>query len=107
MGKIILQKPEVKLMTRLESEKEKPIIFMVNSSRYLLDYVIVVFEEYGYRLVVNRSGEIITNEMYETLKGAKIAFLKFHHLSAFFDDDSPIWSQAYVPDKEWLEKRLK
>jgi len=107
MGKIILQKPELKLLTRLESEKEKKIIIMVNSSRYLLDYVIVVFEEYGYRLVVNRSGEIITDNTYETLGGAKVAFLKFKHLMAFFDADRPKWSHAYVPDKEWLEKRVK
>jgi len=107
MGKIILQKPELKLLTGLESEKEKKIIIMVNSSRYLLDYVIVVFEEYGYRLVVNRSGEIITDNTYETLGGAKVAFLKFKHLMAFFDADRPKWSHAYVPDKEWLEKRVK
>jgi AraC-like DNA-binding protein len=66
-----------------------------------------VFEEYGYRLVVNRSGEIITDNTYETLGGAKVAFLKFNHLMAFFDADRPKWSHAYVPDKEWLEKRVK
>jgi len=107
MGKIILQKPELKLLTRLESEKEKKIIIMVNSSRYLLDYVIVVFEEYGYRLLVNRKGEIITDKMYETLGGAKVAFLKFKHSMAFFDGDRPIWSHAYIPDKKWLGKRVK
>jgi hypothetical protein len=67
----------------------------------------VVFEPYGYRLVVNRSGDIITNKIYETLKGAKIAFLKFFHLLAHSEDDKPQWSHAYVPEEEWLEEKLQ
>jgi hypothetical protein len=38
---------------------------------------------------------------------AKIAFLKFHHLLAFNDDDRPIWSHAYDRDKEWIFEKLK
>ena len=80
---------------------------MINLCRYFPDYVFVVFEEYGYRLIVNRSGEVVTDEIYETLNGAKIAFHKFHRSLAFYDDEKPIWSHEYGADKEWVEKRIK
>jgi len=101
------QMPDLQLLTGIEAKKEKKIIFMVNSAQYLLNYVMVVFEDFGYRLVVNRAGDIITDKIYDTLKGAKIAFLKFHHFFAYNKDVKPEWTRAYVPDNEWLEEKLQ
>ena len=107
MLKIRKQMPDLQLLTDVEAKKEKKITFMINSGRYLLNYVLVVFEDDGFRLVVNQSGEIITDKTYETLRGAKIAFLKFHHFLAHNDELKPIWSHSYVPEKEWLDEKLQ
>ncbi len=90
-----------------EEEKEKKIIHLNNSIHYLLECVFIVFEEEGYRLMVDRGGEIITDKNYKTVQGAKIAFLKFHGLLAVMDEVRAKWSHAYPPGKEWLEQRLK
>jgi hydroxymethylpyrimidine pyrophosphatase-like HAD family hydrolase len=97
----------LQLLSDVEAKKRKKITFMINSGRYLLNYVMVVFEDLGYRLVVNRSGDIITDKIYETLKGAKIAFLKFHHFLAHNEEVKPIWSHVYVPEEEWLREKLQ
>jgi hypothetical protein len=97
----------IQIETRLEVKNEPKIIFLINSMHYLLEYVMIVFEEENYRLVVNRFGEIVTDENYKTLRGAKIAFLKFHGLLASNEKIRSKWSHIYKPDKEWLEQRLK
>ncbi len=99
--------PTVELQLETRIEVERKIIPLINSNHYLLEYVFIVFDEEDYRLVVNRCGEIITDENYKTVKGAKIAFLKFHGFLAVMDEVRARWSHAYTPDKEWLEQRLK
>ena len=96
---------EFKLEPTIEEEME--IIRLINESRYLLQYVMILFEEEGYRLVVKRGCKIITNKNYKTLNEAKEAFLELHGSLAFKDDVLPIWSHIYPPDKGWLEKKLE
>ncbi len=98
--------PTVALQLETLKEEEIKIIFLNNSNHYLLEYVFILFEEEGYRLVVNRGGEILTNKNYKTVKGAKTAFLKFHGLWAVMDDVRPIWSHVYTPPTEWLDQIL-
>ncbi len=107
MNKIKNPTVELQLLRIKEEENEKKIICLNNSSHYLLEYVFIVFEEEGYRLVVDKGGEIITNKNYKTVQGAKVAFFKVHSLLAVMDGVRPIWSHAYPPGKEWLEQRLK
>ncbi len=97
----------IQIETRIEEKNEAKIILLTNSIHYSLEYVFITFEEESYRLVVNRDGELVTDENYKTLKGAKIAFLKFHGLWAINEKIRPKWSHIYTPDNEWLEQRLK
>ena len=99
--------PTVDLRLETIMEIEKKIICLINSYHYLLKDVFIVFEEESYRLVVYRRGEIIINEKYKTVKGAKIALLKFFSFMAHNEKISAKWTAPYVPIKKWLEQRLK
>ncbi len=99
--------PTVELQLETSIEEEFKIIRLINENHYLLEYVFILFEEEGYRLVVNRGGEIITNKNYKTVKGAKKAFLKCHGLRSVMDDVRPKWSHVYTPPAEWLDQRLE
>ena len=92
-------------MTTFKNEKKNKIVFLVNSINYLLDWVIIVFEEGGYRLIVSNRGNICTDRHYETLKGAKIAFIRQYRFAAFSRPDIPEWSPPYRPDRDWLEEK--
>jgi hypothetical protein len=92
-------------MTESKSEKKNKIVFLVNSINYLLDWVIIVFEDEGYRLIVSNRGAISTDRYYETLKGAKIAFIRQYRFAAFSNPDIPEWSPPYRPDDDWLEQK--
>ncbi len=92
-------------MTRIEVERE--IIRLINSYHYCLGLVFIVFDEKSYRLVVYRKGEIVTDQSYKTVKGTKIAFLKFFSFMAHNEKIRANWSHIYTPDTKWLEKRLK
>ena len=99
--------PAVELQLETTIEEERKIISLTNSRRYFLGYVFIVFEEESCRLVVYRKGKIVTDENYKTMKGAKIAFLKFFSFMAPNEKIRAYWTAPYVPYKEWLEKRLE
>lgn len=90
-----------------ESEEGKEIIILTNPVVYWLDYVIIVFEEKGYRLVVCSRKKILTDKRYKDVRGAKIAFLKYHQFRAINRELKPIWSGIYAPDRNWLDDRIK
>jgi hypothetical protein len=99
--------PTVEFKLEPTIEEKSKVISLFNSHLFFLGRVFIVFEEEGYRLVVKRGGEIITNKNYKTVNEAKIAFLEFHGSLAFKDDVVPIWSHIYPPEKEWLEEKLE
>jgi hypothetical protein len=83
------------------------MFFLIHSIHDLLEYLFIVFEEEGYRLVVNRVGKIIKNKNYKTVEEAKEAFFNDYSLLAVMDGVIPQWTNAYPPDIEWLDQRLK
>ena len=99
--------PTIFLRLETKIEVEKKIVRLINSYQYFLGLVFIVFEEESCRLVVYRKGEIVTDESYKTVKGAKIAFLKFFSFMAHNERVRAIWTAPYIPIKGWLEKNLK
>jgi hypothetical protein len=95
----------IQLETRMEIEKK--IIRLINSYHYCLRLVFIVFEGESCRLVVYRKDEIVIDQSYKTVKGAKIAFLKFFSFMAHNEKIMPKWTHIYTPEKNWLEQRLK
>ncbi len=57
--------------------------------------------------MVYRKGEIVTDENYKTVKGAKISFLKSFSFMAHNEKISANWSHIITPDTKWLDKILK
>lgn len=94
------------LEVELDIDEGKEIIILTNPLLYWLDYVLIVFEEAGYRLVVSSRRRIVTDQWYQDVRGAKIAFLKFHQFRAASETLKPVWSERYAPDRTWLEHRI-
>ncbi len=99
--------PTIFLRLETKIEVERKIIRLINSYQYCLGLVFIVFDEESYRLVVYRKGEIVKDQGYKTVKGAKIAFLKFFSFMAHNEKIRVKWSHIYTPGKKWLEQRLK
>ena len=81
------------------------ITTLVNSVLYFLQSVFIITDGNRYRLVVYHNKEVLADQSYETLRGAKIAFSKIFQCKAFLNSKAE-WSHLYPPEKEWLNKRL-
>jgi hypothetical protein len=78
-----------------------------NSVYYFLDYVFIVEEEDSFRLLVIHRGKVLTDKLYPTLRGARIAFRHIYEGKAWSKDLKARWSNFYQPDKRWLNSKLK
>lgn len=87
-------------------QKNPSIVMLINSPVYFLDWAMIVFEPKGYRLVVRHRDQVSTDQYYESLKGAKIAFIKSYSYLAHSKRFKPEWSHPYIPAKKWLTGRL-
>jgi hypothetical protein len=83
----------------------KYIYRLINSLYFFLDMVLIVIEEEYYRLIVyDRVGNSLTDKRYSTVKGARIAFMRFFRHKYYNDNPGAEWSIAYPPDADWLEE---
>ncbi len=95
-------KNNLNLKVKLEQTKMSRLI---NSIYYFIEYVFIMTENEGYRLVAIHQGKLLTDETYKTAKGAKIAFLKFWKYRAWQQGVRPTWSHFYPPDSKWLKEK--
>lgn len=93
-----------------ETEKEDSpikIALLINSSYFFVELAFIVDDEQdGFRLVASTHGNVLMDERYESVKGAKIAFLKFFDYRACREGIRSYWSDFYSPEPGWLEARL-
>lgn len=89
------------------NRKDRAIVMLINSPVYFLDWAIIVFDEDSYRLLVSHKGRVSTDQRYDTMKGAKIAFIKSYRYLAFTKECKPQWSHPYVPYTSWLRKKIE
>ena len=88
--------------------KEKKLIMpkvsvLTNSVHYSL-FRVFIFEEKGqFRLIVFKQGKLLTDAIYKTARGARIAFLKVWGFRRETESVTAKWSHFYTPEKEWLE----
>lgn len=78
-----------------------------NAVYYFFQRVFILSYNGTFRLIAVHNGELLADEVYDTAKGAKIAFLKLYWYRAWQDDVKPQWTAFYAPDDEWLEGRFK
>jgi hypothetical protein len=99
--------PHTGVKLHIERRYIPQIINLLNSAHYLLTHAFIVIDkDLSAQLIVKCSGRPLTAEPYDTVKGAKIAFIKFFKIKAFNDGIKPIWSKPYRPDIKWLDEKM-
>lgn len=89
-----------------QGEKVK-ISVLGNAVYYFFHRVFIITEKRGYRLIAIHKGELLADAKYKTSKGAKIAFLKLYWDRAWQEGVKPSWTDFYIPDDRWVQKRFK
>ncbi len=86
---------------------EQYISRLINSVLFFLPYVLVIKEEEKtFRLVVARDDQIMMDQRYKTLRGARIAFSKLFKDYRYSNKIKAHWSHFYPPGEIWLQARL-
>jgi hypothetical protein len=84
------------------------ISVLINSAYFFLTHVFVLKVSNTFRLMVVRGGErLVANEVYTTLKGARIAYKRMFGKFAYRSEVESEWTPFYVPDGRWLREKLK
>ncbi len=90
---------EIKANSPVNSIK---ISSLVNSVYYFLNWVYIVENQSEYRLIVAHKKEILYNNSYKTLKGARIAFSRLFKNRRWKGEFKTEWSFFYEPESKWL-----
>ena len=99
--------PELELRVKPVQEPVLKISRLINSIYYFIEFVFIIAENEGYRLVAIHQGKLLTDRTYKTAKGARIAFLKFWNYRAWKGGVKVKWSHFFPPDPKWLKKKLE
>lgn len=88
-------------------KKESPrnISLLINSVYYFIECVFILELASHYRLIVLHRGKVLTDTVYRTIRGARIAFAKLYRSNAWRPDIKPYWTPFYNPDEEWLQEK--
>lgn len=91
-----------------EPKNSKPIEIssLFNAVEYFFETVFIMTAKDGYRLLVVHYNELLTDKIYKTARGARIAFSKIYKYKAWSDGVKANWSLFYSPDYGWVEKKL-
>ncbi len=84
---------------------ESKISILISSIYYFLDFVFIIAEGGGFRLVVMHNKKLLTYRTYKTVKAARIAFFKLYGAKAWKEGLKPYWSVFYHPAAKWLAER--
>ncbi len=89
---------------------DKKISSLVNSIFYFLNYVIIIHETHGFRLIAIHGNEKKVDQVYPTLRGAKIAFskmFKINKANKISGEDKSVWTPFYHPESLFIDGLLK
>jgi len=88
-------------------KEKRQALILQNSIYYFLKDVFILLQEKGCRLVVNHQGRILTDTVYKTVRGAKIAFNRIYSKKSWKEGGvKPEWSHAVDVEEQWLKERL-
>jgi hypothetical protein len=85
--------------------QEIEISMLMNAIHYFLDCVFIIHSFRQYRLLVFLSDNILLDQQYTSLKGAKIAFQKFYGHQACIEGIKARWDE-YIPENSWIMKKM-
>ena len=86
--------------------REIEISMLLNAIHYFLDCVFIIHSHRKYRLLVFLSDNILLDQQYTSLKGAKIAFQKFYGPQACIKGIKARWDE-YIPESWWIKKKTE
>ncbi len=75
---------------------------LINSLDYSLEYVFILEEEDGFRLVVKHGGLILTNQIFKSLQNARTAFAELYNPPGTAHKPAPDWSGFVDAEQEWF-----
>jgi len=81
------------------------ISMLLNAIHYFLDCAFIIPSHRQYRLLVFLSDNILLDQQYTSLKGAKIAFQKFYGHQACLEGIKARWDE-YIPESWWIKKKM-
>jgi len=82
------------------------IFSLSNTHHYFIHFAIILCLSKGYRLLVQDENSILTDKIFETLRGAKVAFHKLYSYRQYGNGCKPRWSHLYHPERQWLIDRF-
>ena len=82
------------------------IIILENAVLFYLHSVFAIEVQAGYRLIIIRNGKLLWDELYETVRGLKIAFTRMFK-NAPSKPTKASWSHAYPPLTEWMKEKIE
>ncbi|HLP45037.1 MAG TPA: hypothetical protein VK469_03785 [Candidatus Kapabacteria bacterium] len=83
------------------------ISVLTNSIYYFIESVYIMTGKNGYRLIVIQQRRLLTDEIYKTPRGARIAFLKFYGHKAWKEGVKANWSKFYSPLPGWCDEKMQ
>ncbi len=86
--------------------QETEISMLLNAIHFFLDCVFIIHSHRQYRLLVLMSDNILLDQQYTSLKGAKIAFQKFYGHQACLEGVKARWNE-YIPESWWIKKKMQ
>jgi hypothetical protein len=106
-GKMEKQKAGRRPKSSLSVDVETKISMLVSSIYYFLDFVYIIAEGGGFRLVVMHNKELLTYRTFKTLSAARRAFSRLYGAKVWKEGLKPNWSVFYHPAAKWLDERKK
>ena len=80
------------------SEGEVKYSILSNRNWFFLHHAMIFREEEHYRLFVCHNGKVLTDKMFSSLRGARIAFSKLYGEKCFNKDAKARWSVFFDGD---------
>jgi hypothetical protein len=99
--------PVLKHVPKPNLEDTKEISILINSVYFFIEFVFILRFHDQYRLVVLHRRKVLTDAMYSTLKGARIAFSRMFRGKSWKEGTKAQWSPFYNPDCEWLSEKTE
>ena len=92
----------VQFKVRREPDSRLKACALINSIQFFIEYVFIIKSGDRYRLVVKNNGTILTDNYYNDVQDAKIAFLKLYGHQSWSKKVRTQWSDFFEPDSEWM-----
>ncbi len=97
---------QLKSVPTVKNDQEIEISILLNAIHYFLDCVFIIHSRSRYRLLAFLKDNILLDQQYTSIKGAKIAFQKFYGHQVCLGGLKARWDE-YIPESWWLKKKME